>query len=38
MQYYSAIKKKKNEFETVLMGWMKLQPVLVRKRKTYVVY
>ena len=26
MQYYSAIKK--NTFESVLMGWMKLEPII----------
>ena len=26
MEYYSAIKK--NAFESVLMGWMKLEPVI----------
>ena len=29
MEYYSAIKK--NKFESVLMRWMKLEPVLQRK-------
>ena len=29
MEYYSAIKK--NMFESVLMRWMKLEPVLERK-------
>ena len=34
MQYYSAIKK--NEFESVLMRWMKLEPNIQNKpeRKT----
>ena len=26
MEYYSAIKK--NAFESVLMGWMKLEPII----------
>ena len=26
MQYYAAVKKK-NEFESVLMRWMKLEPI-----------
>ena len=26
--YYSAIKKKKNAFESVLMRWMKLEPII----------
>ena len=26
MEYYSAIKKKQNTFESVLMRWMKLEP------------
>ena len=26
MQYYSAIKK--NTFESVLIGWMKLEPII----------
>ena len=26
MEYYSAIKK--NSFESVLMGWMKLEPII----------
>ena len=29
MEYYSAIKK--NKFESVLMRWMKLEPVLQRR-------
>ena len=39
MEYYSAIKG--NTFESVLMRWMNLEPVIqseVRKRKTNVVY
>ena len=28
MEYYSAIKKKKNAFESVLMRWMKLEPII----------
>ena len=29
MEYYSAIKK--NAFESVLMRWMKLEPIIQRK-------
>ena len=39
MEYYSAIKK--NVFESVLMRWMKLEPMMqseVRKRNTKTVY
>ena len=39
MEYYSAIKK--NTFESVLMRWMKLEPIIqseVRKRNTNTVY
>ena len=39
MEYNSAIKK--NTFESVLMRWMNLEPVIqseVRKRKTNIVY
>ena len=39
MGYYSAIKK--NTFESVLMRWMKLEPIRVRnkpKRKTPICY
>ena len=39
MEYYSAIKK--NVFESVLMRWMKLEPIIqseVRKRITNTVY
>jgi len=39
MGYYSAIKK--NAFESVLMRWMKLEPVIqseVRKKNTNTVY
>ena len=39
MEYYSAIKR--DTFESVLMRWMNLEPVIqieVRKRKTNVVY
>ena len=28
IEYYSAIKKKKNAFESVLMKWMNLEPVI----------
>ena len=31
MQYYSAIKK--NTFESVLMRWMKLEPVISKSEK-----
>ena len=39
MEYYSAIKK--NLFESVLMRWMKLEPIIqseARKIKTNTVY
>ena len=39
MEQYSAIKK--NTFESVLMRWMKLEPIIqseVRKRNTNTVY
>ena len=40
MEYYSAVKK--NTFESVLMRWMKLEPIIqseeVRKRNTNIVY
>ena len=39
MDYYSAIKK--NAFVSVLMRWMKLEPIVqseVRKRNTNTVY
>ena len=39
MEYYSAIKS--NAFESVLMRWMKLEPMMqseVRKRNTKTVY
>ena len=39
MEYYSAIKK--NAFESVLMRWMKLEPIRqseVRKKNTNRVY
>ena len=39
MEYYSAIKK--NAIESVLMRWMKLEPIIqseVRKKKTNTVY
>ena len=39
MEYYSAIKK--NEFESVLVRWMILEPVIqteVSQRKTNIVY
>ena len=28
MEYYSAIKKKKNAFESVLMRWVNLEPII----------
>ena len=39
MEYYSAIKK--NAFESVLMRWMRLEPIIqneVRKKNTNTVY
>ena len=40
MDYYSAFKK--NAFESVLMRWMKLQPIIKsevsQKKKTNIVY
>ena len=39
IRYYSAIKK--NAFESVLMRWMNLEPVIqsgIIKRKTNIVY
>ena len=39
MKYYSAIKK--NTFESVLMRWMKLEPIIqseARKKNTSTVY
>ena len=39
MEYYSAIKK--NAFESVLMRWMRLKPIIqseVRKKNTSTVY
>ena len=39
MEYYSSIKK--NAFESVLMRWMKLEPIIqseVRKKNTNTVY
>ena len=40
MEYYSAIKK--NSFESVLMRWMKLEPIIQievsRKKNTNTVY
>ena len=39
MKYYSAIKRK--GFESVLMRWMSLEPIIqseVRKRKINIVY
>ena len=39
MEYYSAIKK--NTFESVLMKWMKLEPVIqsdISQRNTNTVY
>ena len=37
MEYYSAIKK--NTFESVLMRWMKLEPIISKpERKTPIQY
>ena len=39
MEYYSAIER--NTFESVLMRWMNLEPIIqseVSQRKTYIVY
>ena len=39
MEYYLAIKR--NVFESVLMRWMKLDPIIqseIRKRKTNTIY
>ena len=39
MEYYSTIKK--NSFESVLMRWMKLEPIIqseVRKKNTNKIY
>ena len=36
MEYYSAIKR--NAFESVLMRWMKLEPLILSKRHINVVY
>ena len=39
MEYYSAMKR--NTFESLLMRWMKLEPVIqneVRKKNTNTVY
>ena len=39
MEYYSAIKK--NTFESILMRWMKLEPIIQRskpERKTPIQY
>ena len=39
MKYYTAIKK--NAFESVLMRWMKLEPIIqseVRKKNTSTIY
>ena len=39
MEYYSAIKR--NAFESVLMRWMNLEPIIqneVRKKKANIVY
>ena len=39
MEYYSTIKK--NAFKSVLMRWMKLEPILqseVRKKNTNTIY
>ena len=42
MDYYSATKKKKNPFKSVLMRWMKLEPICrvkkVRKKSINAVY
>ena len=38
-KYYSAVKR--NKFESVLMRWMNLEPIIqseLRKRKTNIVY
>ena len=40
--YYSAIKKKKNEFGSVLVSWINLEPVTQseesQKGKTNIIY
>ena len=38
IEYYSAIKK--NRFESVLMRWMNLEPIIqnVRKRKINIIF
>ena len=39
MEYYSAIKR--NAFESVLMSWMNLEPIIqneVSQRKTNIIY
>ena len=39
VEYYSAIKR--NAFESVLMRWLKLEPIIqseVGKRKTNIIY
>ena len=39
MEYYSAIRK--NSFESILMRWMKLEPIIqseARKIKTITIY
>ena len=39
VEYYLAIKR--NAFESVLMRWMNLEPIIlseVRKRKTNIIY
>ena len=39
MEYYSAIKR--NAFESVLMRWMNLEPIIqsdVRKRKINIIF
>ena len=36
MEYYSAIKK--NTFESVLMRWMKLEPIIQSDRKAMAPY
>ena len=36
MEYYSAVKK--NILESVLMKWMKLEPIIQSERKTPIQY
>ena len=42
MEYYSAIKKKKNTYESVLMTWINLEPIIQsevsQKEKKNTVY